>query len=119
MSGLATGKSKVHKKNKKIKAKFEVTYSSLNSKRRMKGSFSLAAPCPAGRGSICRWPQSSRFGLAYRLKLGKTLLNRYRNIRHFNFLFPTWRIITGVPIPPSLLLIPLKDNKPNLLPGIC
>ena len=48
MSGLATGKSKVHKN----KAELEVTYSPLSSKRRVRGCLSLAALCPAGRGSI-------------------------------------------------------------------
>ena len=66
----------------KDKVELEVTYSSLSSKCRVRGCLSLTASCSAGRGSICRWPWSSRFGLAYELKLGKTLLTRHRNIPH-------------------------------------
>ena len=103
----------------KDKAELEVTYSPLSSKRKVRGCLSLAALCPAGRGSICRWPWSSRFGLTCKVKLGRTLLTQHRNIRHFNFLLPTRRIITGVPMAPSFLLIPLKDSKPTLFPSIC
>ena len=103
----------------KDEIELEVTYSPFNSKRRVKGFLSLTALYFAGRGSICRWLWSSRFGLACRLKLGRTLLTQLRNIRHFNFLLPTRRVITDVPMPPSFLLIPLEDSKLTLLPGIC
>ena len=82
-------KKKKKKKKKGNKAKLDVTYSSFSSKHKMRGCLSLTALCPVGRGSICRWPWSSRFGLACRLKLSRTFLNWYRNICHFNSLFPT------------------------------
>ena len=60
----------------------------------------------------------SRFGLTYKVKLGRTLLTQHRNIRHFNFLLPARRIIIGMLMSPSFLLIPLKDSKPILLPNL-
>ena len=103
----------------KDKVELEITYSSLSGKRRVKGSLSLTALCPARRGSIYRWLRGSKLGLAFRLKLGRTLLTRCRNVRHFHFLLPIRRIITGMPRPPSTLLTPLKNDRPILLLGIC
>ena len=40
----------------------------------MRSCLSLAASYSAGRKSIYRWPWSSKFGLTYRLKLGRTFL---------------------------------------------
>ena len=119
-------KDKVKEKKKsarlatrKSKSILEVTYSPLSSKCRMRSCLSLAASCSTGRGSICRWPWSSRLGLTCRLKLGRTFLTRCRNVCHFNFLLPTWRLITSVPIPPFFLLIPFKNGRWVLFPSIC
>ena len=57
---------------KKSKSILEVTYSLLSN--RMRSCLSLAASYSAGRKSIYRWPWSSKFGLTYRLKLGRTFL---------------------------------------------
>ena len=111
-AGLAT------RKPKKREGILEVTYSPLSSKCRMRSRLSLASSSSAGRGSTCRWSWSSKLGLTCILKLGRTFLTRCRNVCHFNFLLPAWRIITNMPIPPSLLLIPFKDGRPVLLPGI-
>ena len=78
-----------------------------------------------------QWSRDSRLGLARglrlasrqklhtlracRVKLGKSFLARYRNICHFNFLFPAQRIITGMSMPPLFLIIPLKDSRLILL----
>ena len=112
-AGLAT------RKPKKREGILKVTYSPLSSKCRIRSRLSLASSCSAGRGSICRWPWSSRLGLTCRLKLGRTFLTRCRNVCHFNFLLLAWRIITNMPIPPFLLLILFKDGRPVLLPSIC
>ena len=103
----------------KDKAKLKVTYPPLSGKCRMGSCLPLAALCSAGRGTICRWPWSSRLGLTSRLKLSRTFLAWCGNVCHFNFLLPTWRIFTSVPIPPFFLLISFKDGRRVLFPGIC
>ena len=107
------------RKPKKREGILEVTYSPLSSKCRMRSHLSLASSCSAGRGSTCRWPWSSRLGLTSRLKLSRTFLAWCENVCHFNFLLPTWRIFTSVPIPPFFLLISFKDGRRVLFPGIC
>ena len=109
---LAARKKRGGEKEKILK----VTYPSLGS--RMRSCLSLAALCFASRGSICRWPWSSRLGLIGRLKPSGTLLTQHRNVYHFNIFLPTWRIFTSVPVPPFFLLVPFKDGRWVLFPGI-
>ena len=106
------------KKKKRKKEKIlKVIYLPLGN--RMRSYLSLSASCSASRGSICRWPRSSKLGLTGRLKPSRTLLTRCGNVYHFNLLLPTWRIFTSMPVPPFFLLVPFKDGRWVLFLGIC
>ena len=112
------GKSKRHTYLKE-KAELKVTYPPLSGKRKMGSCLPLTASCSAGRSSVYGWSRSGRLRLAVKFEFGRTFLDWCRGIYHFNFLFPTWRIDTCVPIPPLLILIPFKDSRLVLFPGIC
>ena len=119
-------KNKVKKKRstrlatRKLKRVFlKMTYPPLSGKRKMRSCLAFVASSLTSKGSICRRPRSNKLGLTSRLRLGWTFLTRCRNICYCNFFLPTERIIASMPIPPFVLLIPLKDGWPVLFPGIC
>ena len=53
---------------------------------------------------------ASRLELGSRPGFGRCLFTRSRKVNHFNFFLPTRGIVTGMPKPPSLLCVPLKNG---------
>ena len=84
----------------------------------MRSCLPFAASSSAGKGSTRRWQWSGKLGFTGRFKLGWRFLTWCRNVCHFNFFLPTGRIIASMPVPSFLLLVPLKDGRWALFPGI-
>ena len=84
----------------------------------MRSCLPFVASGSAGKGSTYRWQWSGRLGFTSRFKLGRSFLTWCRNVCHFIFFLRTGRIIASVPVPSFFLLVPLKDGRWALFPGI-